>query len=392
VCVYVEEPPRRTSAPSSISAAASASSTPSTLAAATGSSLLSTCGRNQGNVGTRGAVHRCTAHCCGARADRWLPSVLLVRDRGTPSHLSQTSEVEEQGWRTSRAVPGSILGAGLRGLAAANTLNPILLVGVATLPCARLPWLHGAAWTLEHAFTLACTAPPEDTGLVSRWWRCAAGYEAMGGAEGSMLRCPGWKADGFGLRVDGSTRRAVLVVRGATSSRTQRVGSRLRLGGSAPVVLRIPPTPRLSSSSGGQDWRCVCKGTSSRLCFDPAPSPQDQAGDWQSPHAAYDRGPAKRHRRRQGRRMGACASKPATKDDAAAAPNGVVPNPARWLLESATEPALLALILPRGSAWEDDYTISFKTLGVGKWGTVKMAVNRHTAKKVAFKVRAGPRA
>lgn len=84
--------------------------------------------------------------------------------------------------------------------------------------------------------------------------------------------------------------------------------------------------------------------------------------------------------------MGACASKPATKDDAAAAPNGVVPNPARWLLESATEPALLALILPRGSAWEDDYTISFKTLGVGKWGTVKMAVNRHTAKKVAFKV------
>ena len=29
----------------------------------------------------------------------------------------------------------------------------------------------------------------EDTGLVSRWWRCAAGHEARGGAEGSPSAC-----------------------------------------------------------------------------------------------------------------------------------------------------------------------------------------------------------
>lgn len=54
-------------------------------------------------------------------------------------------------------------------------------------------------------------------------------------------------------------------------------------------------------------------------------------------------------------------------------------------LNVATEPALLALIKP-GARWEDDFQISYKTLGVGKWGTVKMACNKHTGDKVAFKV------
>jgi hypothetical protein len=55
-------------------------------------------------------------------------------------------------------------------------------------------------------------------------------------------------------------------------------------------------------------------------------------------------------------------------------------------LDGATEPALLALIKP-GARWEDDFMISFRTLGVGKWGTVKMAYNKLTGDKVAFKVR-----
>ena len=79
--------------------------------------------------------------------------------------------------------------------------------------------------------------------------------------------------------------------------------------------------------------------------------------------------------------MGCVGSKNQRSEEPAAPAGG-----SGGFLDGATEPVLLAFIKP-GARWEDDFTISFTTLGVGKWGTVKLAYNKHTGDKVAFKVR-----
>lgn len=78
--------------------------------------------------------------------------------------------------------------------------------------------------------------------------------------------------------------------------------------------------------------------------------------------------------------MGCVGSKNQRSEEPAAPAGG-----SGGFLDGATEPVLLAFIKP-GARWEDDFTISFTTLGVGKWGTVKLAYNKHTGDKVAFKV------
>jgi hypothetical protein len=63
--------------------------------------------------------------------------------------------------------------------------------------------------------------------------------------------------------------------------------------------------------------------------------------------------------------MGCVGSKNQRSEEPAAPAGG-----SGGFLDGATEPVLLAFIKP-GARWEDDFTIGFTTLGVGKWGTVK---------------------
>eukprot|EP00240_Pyramimonas_obovata_P012595 CAMPEP_0118952564 /NCGR_PEP_ID=MMETSP1169-20130426/55088_1 /TAXON_ID=36882 /ORGANISM="Pyramimonas obovata, Strain CCMP722" /LENGTH=239 /DNA_ID=CAMNT_0006899851 /DNA_START=256 /DNA_END=972 /DNA_ORIENTATION=- len=54
------------------------------------------------------------------------------------------------------------------------------------------------------------------------------------------------------------------------------------------------------------------------------------------------------------------------------------------LLEQVTDPTLERVVRPK-QRYENHYVVSSKVLGVGKWGSVKLATQKVSEKKVAFK-------